>query len=234
MPIVTPDPSRIHPFKSAKAFETWLSAHHDKETEVFLRIYKKYKGVASITHHEALDVALCWGWIDGIRKSYDADSFLQRFSPRRAKSVWSTINRDKIAALIEQKRMTPHGLRHVDAAKLDGRWDAAYHGQASMKVPDDLRAAIAASPKAEKMFAKLDKANLYAIAWRVQTLRTEVGRKKKIESFVEMLARGETVHPMKEKAAPERKAKVVKATETKASTKKASTKKTKTKTSTKK
>jgi uncharacterized protein YdeI (YjbR/CyaY-like superfamily) len=199
MASVIPDPKRIRAFESQAAFEKWLGAHHDAEPEVFLRIHKKGSGVASVTYDEALDVALCWGWIDGIRKAYDAASFLQRFTPRRPKSVWSTINRDRVARLIAQRRMTPHGMRHVEAAKLDGRWDAAYDGQARMQLPDELRAAIAASPKAQATFETLDKANLYALAWRLHTLKTEAGKQKKLVALVSMLERGETIHPIKAK-----------------------------------
>src|SRR5688572_31254237 len=128
MAAVVPDPRRIRAFKDEAAFERWLRAHHDREPELWLKIYKKASGVPTVTYAQALDVALCWGWIDGLKKSYDELSFLQRFSPRKAKSIWSDINRGHVARLIEAKRMTPHGLRHVEAAKANGRWDAAYKG----------------------------------------------------------------------------------------------------------
>jgi uncharacterized protein YdeI (YjbR/CyaY-like superfamily) len=132
-----------------------------------------------------------------LKKSYDAQSFLQRFTPRKAKSIWSQINRDHVARLVAAGRMTPHGLRHVESAKQDGRWEAAYAGAKRATIPDDLRAAIAAEPKAEKTFATLDKANLYALSFRISALKTESGRTKKIASFVAMLKRGETIHAMK-------------------------------------
>ena len=206
MPPVLVDPSTISAFKTAKAFERWLASHHDKERELYLRIYKKGSGVASLTYAEALDVALCWGWIDGLKKSYDAESFLQRFSPRKAKSVWSQINREHVARLIAAGRMTPHGLSHVDAAKADGRWEAAYAGARKMALPDDLRAAIERDASALATFATLDKANLYGLAFRVENSKTPAGRAKKIADFVAMLARGETLHPLGKRASAASKA----------------------------
>lgn len=191
------DPRTIRGFANQKAFERWLRAHHQSESEVYLRIYKKGAGVPTISYAEALDVALCWGWIDGLKKSYDRESFLQRFSPRRPKSVWSKINREHVQRLIEAGRMTPHGLRHVDAAKADGRWEAAYAGSANMAVPDDLLAAIRAEPRALATFEKLDKANRYALAWRLHQLKTVAGREKRIAAFVAMLKLGKTLHPQR-------------------------------------
>ncbi len=199
MPPVVVDPKRVKAFESEQAFESWLSKHHDQETELYLRIYKKNSGVRSVTYAQALDVALCWGWIDGLKKSYDALSFLQRFTPRKAKSVWSDINRGHVARLIEAKRMTPHGLRHVEAAKADGRWDAAYKGARNMTMPDDLMRAIEADPKARAMFETLNKQNRFALALRVGNLKTAAARERKIESYVHMLRRGETLYPMKGK-----------------------------------
>ena len=191
----TPDTRTIRAFVTARAFESWLRANYARETEIHLRIYKKNSGVKTVTPDEAVDVALCWGWIDGVRRSHDAQSFLQRFTPRRPKSVWSQINRDRVARLIEAGRMTPHGLAHVEAAKADGRWQAAYAAASKMTLPDDLRAAIEASPGAQRTFATLSKQNSFALAYRVLTMRTPAGRARKIESLVAMLARGETPHP---------------------------------------
>src|SRR5262245_32807604 len=123
---IIPDERKIKSFRTEAAFERWLSTNHERETEVWLRIFKKNSGVATVTPAQALDVALCWGWIDGIRKAFDDRSFLQRYTPRGAKSIWSQINRDHVARLVAAGRMTPHGQRQVDAAKADGRWDAAY------------------------------------------------------------------------------------------------------------
>jgi uncharacterized protein YdeI (YjbR/CyaY-like superfamily) len=126
VPAIIPDPKTTRGFRSMAAFEAWLERNHDRKSELWLRIYKKDSGRATVTYAEALDVALCWGWIDGIRKAFDAKSFLQRFTPRRPKSIWSRHNRDHVARLLAAGRMTPHGLEHVDAAKADGRWDKAY------------------------------------------------------------------------------------------------------------
>ncbi len=123
---VVPDPRRIKTFESEAALDTWLAAHHDTEPEVWIKIHKKSSRLASVTPAQALDVVLCWGWIDGIRKAFDERSFLQRYSPRGRKSLWSQINREHVARLVAAGRMTPHGQRQVDAAKADGRWDAAY------------------------------------------------------------------------------------------------------------
>src|SRR5687767_345681 len=126
MATIVPDKKKIRSFRSEAAFEKWLAKNHARETELWLRLYKKGSGVPTLTPAQAIDVALCWGWIDGIRKGLDELSFLQRFTPRRAKSVWSQINRDNVARLTAAGRMTPHGQRQVDVAKADGRWDAAY------------------------------------------------------------------------------------------------------------
>ncbi|MEY4513887.1 MAG: hypothetical protein RLZZ450_6009 [Pseudomonadota bacterium] len=202
MAAVIPNPDSILAFADDKAFEKWLSHNHDKAREVFLRIYKKGSGVASVTHQEALDVALCWGWIDAIRKAYDDESFLQRFTPRGKKSIWSQINRDHVARLVAGKRMTPHGLRQVDAAKADGRWQAAYAGASTMVTPPELLTAIEASPKALAMYKTLDKTNLFALAFRLGNLKTAEGRAKRIAAFVAMLERGEALHPLRAKKAP--------------------------------
>jgi uncharacterized protein YdeI (YjbR/CyaY-like superfamily) len=151
-----------------------------------------------VTLAQALDVALCWGWIDGIRKSLDERSFLQRYTPRRARSIWSQINRDHVARLIAAGRMTPHGQRQVDAAKADGRWDAAYapiRSTTHATIPKDLRAAIQANPRARQTFRTLGRMNLFALAFRTNNMKTPAGRAKKIAALVAMLARGETIVP---------------------------------------
>jgi uncharacterized protein YdeI (YjbR/CyaY-like superfamily) len=200
MAVVVPNPRRIKAFASEAKFEAWLAAHHDKEPEVWIKVHKKGSGRASVTCAQALDVALCWGWIDGQRKAFDEHSFLQRYVPRRPKSRWSQINRDHVARLVAEGRMTEHGQRQVDAAKADGRWDAAYapiRATTAETVPADLRAAIEASPRARKTFAKLDKMNLFALTFRVNALKTPAGREKKIAALVAMLARGETITPIR-------------------------------------
>jgi uncharacterized protein YdeI (YjbR/CyaY-like superfamily) len=195
---IVPDPKKIKGFRTEKAFATWLSANHDSETELWLKIHKKDSGLPTVTHAEALGVALCWGWIDGIRKAWDEHSFLQRFSPRRAKSVWSQINREHIARLTAAGRMTQFGKRHVDAAKADGRWDAAYapiRSATEATIPNDLRAAIDANVRARKTFSTLGRQNLFALAFRTNNMKTPAGRAKKIAALVAMLARGETIVP---------------------------------------
>jgi uncharacterized protein YdeI (YjbR/CyaY-like superfamily) len=199
---VVPDPRMIKAFRSATAFETWLAANHDRETELWLKIHKKSSGRATVTYAQALDVALCWGWIDGITKSFDEVSFLQRFTPRKPKSVWSQINREHIARLTAAARMTPHGQRHVDAAKADGRWDAAYapiRSATVATVPEDLLAAIQANGKARDTFKTLSRQNLFALAFRTNNMKTPAGQARKIEALVSMLARGETIVPQSKK-----------------------------------
>src|SRR5688572_30691886 len=188
---------KVRVFKDADAFDAWLGKNHDKQDEIWIKIHKVGSGLASITPKEAIDVALCWGWIDAIRKGLDDKSYLQRYTPRGPKSTWSQINVDNVARLVEEGRMTGHGLKHVEAAKADGRWDRAY--RLDMKIPDDLPAAIDAEPKAKAMLSKLSAQNRFALAFRVHNMKTEAGRKKKIETFVEMLKRGETIHPQKKK-----------------------------------
>jgi uncharacterized protein YdeI (YjbR/CyaY-like superfamily) len=193
---VIPDPKRIKSFRTEAAFAAWMKANHARETELWLKIHKKSSGLPTVTYAQALDVALCWGWIDGIKKSFDARSFLQRYSPRRARSVWSQNNRDHVARLIAAGRMTPHGQRHVDAAKADGRWDAAYAPMRSVSVatiPADLREAIEANPRARKSIRTLDRQRLFALTFRTNNMKTPAGRARKIAALVAMLACGETV-----------------------------------------
>ncbi len=193
------DPTNIREFADAEAFYRWLGKNHDSADEVWIKIHKTGSGLASITPKEAIDVVLCWGWIDGIRKGLDEKSFLQRYSPRGRKSVWSRINVDNVARLVAEGRMTAHGLAHVEAAKADGRWDRAYGGSKDMAIPDDLMAAIEAEPEAKAMLARLSAQNRFALAFRVHNMKTEAGRKRKIEGFVAMLKRGETIYPQKAK-----------------------------------
>src|SRR3954447_21214125 len=193
---VIPDRRKIKRFRTEAAFEAWMKANHAREDELWLRIYKKGSGVPTVTTAQALDVALCWGWIDGIRKGLDEESFLQRYTPRRQRSIWSQINRGHVARLTAAGRMTPHGQRQVDAARADGRWDAAYapiRSTSEASIPDDLRAAIEANPRAQKTFATLGKMNLFALTFRTNNMKTAAGRAKKIAALVEMLARGETI-----------------------------------------
>lgn len=198
MPPVVPDKKKIQTFASEAAFEAWLAAHHADETEVWLRIYKKGSGVPTVTPAQAIDVALCWGWIDGIRKGLDEVSFLQRLTPRRKKSVWSQINRHNVARLTAAGRMTPHGQRHVDAARADGRWEAAYapmRAASEASLPADLREAIQASARALATLQKLGRQSLFALAFRTNAMKTPAGRARKIAALVGLLARGETLGP---------------------------------------
>ncbi len=188
-------PESVREFKDAESFYQWLGKHHNKETELWIKIHKVASGLKSITPKEAIDVALCWGWIDAIRKPFDGKSYLQRYTPRGRKSIWSQINVDNVARLIREGRMTKHGIEKVDAAKSDGRWDRAYQSGRNMKIPDDLQAAIDAEPKAKEMLQKLNAQNRFALAFRTHNMKTVAGRRKKIEAFVEMLKRGETLHP---------------------------------------
>lgn len=195
---IVPDPRKIRSFRTGQAFATWLAAHHAHETEVWLKIHKKGSGLRSVTAAEALDVALCWGWIDGVRKGFDDRSFLQRYTPRTARSVWSQINREHVARLTAAGRMTPSGQKQVDAARADGRWDAAYAPMRSATadtVPGDLRAAIEASPRARRMLRTLGRQNLFALAFRTNSMKTAAGRARKIATLVAMLERGETIFP---------------------------------------
>ena len=195
---VVPDPTRIKAFKTEAAFDQWMRANHARETEIWVRIYKKDSGRPTVTNTQALEVALCWGWIDGIRKGLDQESFLQRYTPRRPKSLWSQINRDHVARLSAAGRMQPAGQRQVDAARADGRWDAAYapmRSATAASIPDDLRAAIDANPRARKTFETLGRPNLFALAFRTNNMKTAAGRASKIASLVAMLARGETILP---------------------------------------
>ena len=195
---VVPDPKKIKTFKNEAAFEAWMRSNHARETEIWLRIYKKSSGKPTVTNAEALDVALCWGWIDGIRKALDEESFLQRYTPRRARSIWSQINRDHVARLTKAGRMQPAGQRQVAAAKADGRWAAAYapiRSASKASIPADLLAAIEADPRALETFRTLGRMNLFGLAFRTNNMKTAAGRARKIASLVEMLARGETIVP---------------------------------------
>lgn len=195
MPPVHVDPAKVREFETAEQFYDWLGGHHDREDEVWIKVHKVASGLKSITPKEAIDVVLCWGWIDAIRKSHDEKSFLQRYTPRTKKSIWSKINVDNVARLIDEGRMTEHGLKEVDKAKADGRWDRAYGSGEGMPIPDDLLAAVDAEPEAKATLARLTAQNRFALAFRLHNMKTEAGRRKKIETFVAMLKRGETFYP---------------------------------------
>ena len=196
---VQPAPSL---FRNAKAFETWLKKHHASSDGLWLQIAKRGADEPSVTYAEAVEIALCWGWIDGQKKGLDDQHFLQRFTPRRARSVWSKVNVEKVAALIAAGRMQAPGLAQVDAAKVDGRWARAYDGARTSVVPDDLQAALDAQPPAKAFFATLNASNRYAVLWRVQTAVKPETRARRIEQLVDMLARGEAIHIFKPRSNP--------------------------------
>lgn len=182
-------------FSHQEDWRVWLHENHASSTGVWLRLAKKASALTSQSYAEALDVALCYGWIDGQKNSYDEDSWLQKFTPRGAKSVWSKINREKVAALTASGQMQPSGLRVVELAKQDGRWDAAYDSQSYATVPEDFQAALDASPQAKAFFATLNRVNRYAILFRIQTAKKAETRLRRIEQFIGMLERNEKLYP---------------------------------------
>ena len=182
-------------FATAADWEAWLEREHERADEAWLKIAKKASGIESITHAEALEVALCFGWIDGIRKSYDNDWFLQRFTPRRRASKWSQINKEKVEALMEEGRVRPAGIREYEEAKADGRLANAYAPQSKMTVPDDLQRELDANPAAAEFFEKLDRQNRFAILYRLHDAKRPETRARKIAQYVEMLAEGRKIHP---------------------------------------
>lgn len=181
-------------FATAADFDAWLAAEHDRAPGLFLKIAKKSAGVPSLTAAEAVEVALCHGWIDGRANRVDDDWFTVRYTPRRPKSVWSQKNVQSVARLTAEGRMRPAGLAAVEAAQADGRWDRAYAGPATITVPDDLIAALATEPAAQEAFAGLDGANRYAVLWRVHTAATPQTRAKRIAACVQLLAEGRRFH----------------------------------------
>ena len=187
LPIVT--------FASSEAWEAWLEEEHATSKGVWLKIAKKGSGIESVTFPEALDAALCYGWIDGQRDRFDERFYLQRFTPRRSRSKWSQVNREKVARLTEAGRMRPAGLREVERAKADGRWDAAYAPQSAATVPDDLRAALEENDRAREFFETLNSTNRYAILFTIQDAKRPETRARRIAKYVAMLAAGEKLYP---------------------------------------
>ncbi len=185
----------IASFARPRAWADWLAANHASSRGVWLKLAKKDSGVESITYAEALEEALVWGWIDGQKQAFDDKAWLQKFTPRGPKSIWSKINREKALALIAAGRMKPSGLAQVEHAKQDGRWEAAYDSQSRAAVPEELMAALAANPRAADFFATLNSANRYAVVFRVQTAKKPETRARRIAQFVEMLARHEKLYP---------------------------------------
>jgi len=181
-------------FASGAEWEAWLDEHHADADGVAVKIAKKGSGIPSVAYPEVLDIALCFGWIDGRRNALDDRFFLQRFGPRRSRSRWSKINRDKAQALIAAGRMRPAGLAEVERAKADGRWDAAYAGQRAMTVPEDLQRELDARPQAAAFFAGLSSQNRYAILYRLHDAKRPETRARRLEKFVAMLEAGETIY----------------------------------------
>ncbi len=182
-------------FASAGDWEAWLAQNHESSSELWLKIAKKASGIQSVSHAEALEVALAYGWIDSKRVGFDDDWFRQRFTPRGPRSRWSKINRESATRLIEEGRMKPAGLREVERAKADGRWDAAYDAQGTATVPDDLQGALDENEAARDLFVRLDSRNRYAILYRIQDAKRPETRARRIEKYVQMLGRGEKIYP---------------------------------------
>ncbi|MBX3060266.1 MAG: YdeI/OmpD-associated family protein [Anaerolineae bacterium] len=189
-----PDKTRIHAFEDSAAFRDWLAVNHDSELELWLKIFKKGSGQKSINWEEAVIEALCWGWIDGIKKTFDATAYLQRFTPRRKGSNWSQRNREHVERLITEGRMEEPGMVHVRAAQADGRWEAAYAPASEMTVPDDFLAALAERPAAREFFETLNRQNLFAIVYRLQTAKKAETRQRLIEKFLTMFENGEKLY----------------------------------------
>ena len=183
----------IQLFRTVAAWERWLATHHGA-AGVWVQIAKKDSGETSISQNDAIEGALCHGWIDGQKRALDERFYLLRFTPRRPRSVWSKINIAKVEQLIASGRMQPTGMREVEAAKADGRWQAAYEGSARMEVPQELADALATNAKALRFFEQLDRANRYAFCWRVHTAKKPETRRARVEKFVAMMARGEKIH----------------------------------------
>jgi uncharacterized protein YdeI (YjbR/CyaY-like superfamily) len=181
-------------FEGRKEFGKWLAKNHAKPMSVWIRFFKKASGKKGITYSEALDEALCYGWIDSLVNTYDADSYIQKFSPRGQKSVWSKRNREHVARLIKAKKMRPAGLAQVQAAKKDGRWAGAYDSPADMKIPDDFLAELKKDKKAKAFFDTLNRANLYAIGWRLQTAKKPQMRAKRMTTMLAQLKAGKKFH----------------------------------------
>lgn len=181
-------------FKTAKTFETWLEKNHNNSDGIWLKIFKKDSGKKTITYAEALDVALCYGWIDGQKKAHDEQAWLQKFCPRSAKSIWSKINTGHVERLINEGRMRPTGLAAVEKAKAEGSWDKAYDSQSKMTIPEDFLKELRKNKKAEAFFKSLNKTNLFSIVFRLQTAKKQETREKRMKAIIEMLSNGEKFH----------------------------------------
>lgn len=184
----------IEEFKTAGAFETWLEKNHDNSNGLWLKLFKKDSGKKTVSYAEALDVALCYGWIDGQKRAYDEQAWLQRFCPRRARSIWSKINIGHVERLIDEGRMRPSGLKAVEEAKADGRWEKAYDPPSKMAIPEDFLKELSKNKKAKAFFMSLNKTNLFSIAFRLQTAKKQETKEKRTKEIIEMLENGEKLH----------------------------------------
>ncbi|HLJ58364.1 MAG TPA: YdeI/OmpD-associated family protein [bacterium] len=181
-------------FSSAKEWKQWLAKNHARSNGIWLRLFKRDSAVSTVSYDEALDEALCCGWIDGQLKRYDERSWLRKFTPRRPKSVWSKRNRERAERLAKAGKMRAAGVKEIEAAKQDGRWNAAYDPASKMRVPDDLRRGLAENTRAHAFYTTLNRTNVYAIAWRLQTAKTPGTRQKRLTRILAMLAQGQTFH----------------------------------------
>jgi uncharacterized protein YdeI (YjbR/CyaY-like superfamily) len=188
------DSDPIHGFENQKAWEKWLKENHRTSSGIWMRLAKKASGIPSITYAEGVESALCYGWIDGHKRPHSDTAWLQRFTPRRSRSMWSQINREKVLALIESKRMQPAGLEEVERARQDGRWEAAYGSQSALAPNTEFQKALNKNPRAKKFFKTTSAANRYAILWRIQTAKRAETRERRIREYVAMLEKGETLH----------------------------------------
>jgi uncharacterized protein YdeI (YjbR/CyaY-like superfamily) len=193
------NPAHVREFADPESFYRWLAENHETAPEVWIKIHKRGSGLKSINAEEAIEAVLCWGWIDAIRKGLNDKSFFQRYCPRGRKSVWSKKNVETVGRLIADGRMTDYGLKQVDAAKADGRWDRAYGSGKDLEIPPDLQTAIDADPAAKEMLGKLTEQNRFAMAFRMHNIKADAARRRNIDAFVEMLKRGETIYPQKRK-----------------------------------
>lgn len=185
----------INLFESQQAWEAWLKEHHTAAKGIWLKLAKKGTDILSVDYPQALEIALCYGWIDGQKASYDEQHWLQKFTPRGPKSIWSKINCDKATALIAEGRMQPAGILQVERAKADGRWDAAYDGQSKITIPADLQSELDKNQQAKDFFATLDSRNRYAILFRIHTAKKPETRSARIQKFVAMLAQNQKIYP---------------------------------------
>lgn len=188
-------PLPILPFTSARKWSAWLAKNHAKSNGLWLRFFKKDSGIRTVSYAEALDEALCYGWIDGQLKKHDAQSWLHRFTPRRPRSMWSKRNTEHVARLMEEGRMKPAGHAPIEQAKADGRWQGAYDSHRTMTMPEDFLRVLSRRQKAKVFFDTLNQANRYSIAWRLQTAKTPALRERRMAALLDMLDRGESIHP---------------------------------------